>query len=278
LVDPLAPATLYAGTAVGLFKSVDAGTNWTVSTTNLEKQVLALAFATGSTSTLLAGTRGTNFAGGTNDAFLVKLAPDGLSFNYAFTLGGNRSDEAWDVAVDTLGFAVLTGSTASKNFPVAAPSFQSQSNNAGHTDVFVTKVDPTGSTNLFSIYLGGKADDIPHGVALDSMGAIYVVGQTSSSRFIVTNAIQPTFASGGRDAFVLKLLPAPSMTLARAGANLVLRWVPFPTPYVLESCDPLDGRWSDVPQSPVLQDGLQTMILPATDACRVFRLREAGAR
>jgi hypothetical protein len=276
LVDPVLPSTLYAGTSDGLFKSLDAGVNWTPSDTNLTTRlVAALAFATGSTTTLYAGTKGTNFAGGTNDAFLVKIAPDGSSLNYAFTLGGSKSDEAWDVAVDAMGYAVLTGSTASKNFPVAGSSFASQTNNAGHTDVFVTKVDPTGSSNIFSIYLGGKANDVGHGLALDPLGCVYVVGQTSSSRFIVTNAIQPTFSSGGNDAFVLKLLPAPGMTLAREGKNLVLSWIPFPNPYVLESRDPLDleSRWTPMSQVPVLRDGHNVLVLPASDACRVFRLR-----
>jgi hypothetical protein len=194
---------------------------------------------------------------------------------YAFTLGGSKSDEAWDVAVDAMGCAVLTGSTASKNFPVAGASFPAQTNNAGRTDVFVTKVDPTGASNIFSIYLGGKGHDFGHGLALDPLGCVYVVGQTASSKFIVTDAIQPTFSSGGNDAFVLKLLPSPGMTLARDGENLVLRWIVFPTPYVLESCDPLLGRdrWTRVLQTPMLRDGQNTVILPAADACRIFRLR-----
>ena len=70
-------------------------------------------------------------------------------------------------------------------------------------------------------------------------------------------------------------LKSPGLTLARAGRNLLLRWTPFPTPYVLESCDPLDGRWTRVPQPAVLQDGQETVLLPAADACRIFRLREA---
>ena len=276
LVDPVTPSTVYAGTLAGLFKSVDAGATWTASDTNLDtRQVMALTFASGSTTTLYSGTKGTNFAGGTNDAFLVKVAPDGSALSYGFTLGGNKDDQGWDVAVDALGCAVLTGSTASKNFPVAGASFPSQTNLVGHTDVFVTKVDAAGSSNIFSIYLGGKGNDYPHGVALDSGGAIYVVGHTASSHFVVTNAIQPKFSSGSSDAFVLKLLPAPGLTLARAGRNLLLRWTPFPTPYVLESCDPLDGRWTRVPQPAVLQDGQETVLLPAADACRIFRLREA---
>ena len=118
LIDPSLSTTLYAGTTNGLFKSVDSGENWIASQTNLTTQnVTTLAFAPSSATTLYAGTRGTGFAGGTNDAFLVKLAPDGQSFSYAFTFGGNRNDEAWDVAVDANGCAFVTGQTASKNFP-----------------------------------------------------------------------------------------------------------------------------------------------------------------
>src|SRR5439155_26981615 len=97
LIDASLPSTLYAGTTNGVFKSIDAGSSWTQSLTNrTSRDVATLALSPASPLILYAGMRGTNFAGGTNDAFLVKLAADGSSLVYADTFGGNRDDQGWD--------------------------------------------------------------------------------------------------------------------------------------------------------------------------------------
>lgn len=297
LIDPASPATLYAGTTNGLFKSVDSGENWIASQTNLTTQnVTTLAFAPSTATTLYAGTRGTGFAGGTNDAFLVKLAPDGQSFSYAFTFGGNRNDEAWGVAVDVNGCAFVTGQTASKNFPVHGPagSFSStnswQTNLSGKIDAFVAQFDPTGSSNIFSIYFGGKKNDFGHGIALDAAGNAYIVGRTESTRLPTTNGLQsaskPVGFGGVRDAFVAKFITAPPplsmqmVALASGGASpapvtfdVVISW-PAPAPeFTLEYREPSSSRWTRVTQSPVTVRGRHQVTLPASAANSFFRLR-----
>ena len=59
----------------------------------------------------------------------------------------------------------------------------------------------------YSTYLGGsKADEI-HGVAVDSEGSVYVVGNTTSSDFYAVNALQSSYSgpSSVEDVFVAKL-------------------------------------------------------------------------
>jgi len=73
----------------------------------------------------------------------------------------------------------------------------------GGVDAFVTRLDAAGSP-LYSTYLGGGASDVGTGIAVDSAGAAYVTGQTSSGDFPVVNPLQPTIG-GGSDAFVAKL-------------------------------------------------------------------------
>jgi len=60
-----------------------------------------------------------------------------------------------------------------------------------------------GPTLAYSTYLGGDADDIAMGIALDPTGNAYVTGLTASSDFPTQNPAQQ--ASGGLDAFVTKL-------------------------------------------------------------------------
>src|SRR5664279_5656754 len=54
-------------------------------------------------------------AGGGRDAFVTKLSPDGSSLVYSTYLGGGSDDQAFGIAVDTVGDAYVTGSTYSSN-------------------------------------------------------------------------------------------------------------------------------------------------------------------
>jgi photosystem II stability/assembly factor-like uncharacterized protein len=279
LLDPNTPATLYAGTTNGLYKSIDAGMNWFPSQSNLTAiDVSALAFPAGSTATLYAGTRGTNFAGGTNDAFLVKFAPDG-SLAYAFTFGGDKNDEAWDVAVDPMGNAFVTGQTASKHFPTAGVFTSAnayQTNLAGKIDAFVAAFDATGATNFFSIYLGGKSYDFGQGIALDPSGNCYIVGRSQSSKFPTTNAIPGSAFGGSSDAFVTKLLTSVLPLSARfvaASDQVVVSWPASSPEFFLECRQPSDAQWMPVTQPPVVVDGRRQVTLPASAANCLFRLR-----
>jgi len=73
-------------------------------------------------------------------------------------------------------------------------------------DVFVAKVNPSGSTLAFMTYLGGAVADTPRRVALGPGGEIYLTGQTSSWDFPMASAAQPVHG-GGADAFLVKLSP-----------------------------------------------------------------------
>ncbi len=64
-------------------------------------------------------------------------------------------------------------------------------------DVFVAKIDPTGSKLLYSTYLGGISNDYGNAIALGPDGSIYVAGSTASNNFPVTaGAVQKVFGGG----------------------------------------------------------------------------------
>jgi hypothetical protein len=79
------------------------------------------------------------------------------SIVYSSYLGGAGLDQGAAVAVDSSGSAYVTGTTSSANFPTTAGARQIAS--GGFSDVFVTKLDPTGATRLYSTYIGGHSDD-----------------------------------------------------------------------------------------------------------------------
>ncbi len=297
LIDPTSSLVLYAGTTNGLFRSADAGASWSLSQSNLNAHdVTSLAFAPGNPATIYAGTRGVNFAGGTNDAFLVKFAPDGLSLDYAFTFGGSKNDEGVDVAVDTDGNAYVTGQTASKNFPVRGPSgsFTNvgttyQTNLSGKIDAFLVKVNADGSSNVLSFYHGGKKTDIGQGIALDPAGNAYIVGWTDSTKLPTTNSLltvdDDLLKFGGkRDSFVTKFLtgtPALSVepiimasgALGAASSRIMVSWPASSYEFKLEARHPNGGDWFPVTEPVAVKNGRLQVFLPASSTTLLFRLR-----
>ncbi|HEX8499540.1 MAG TPA: SBBP repeat-containing protein [Pyrinomonadaceae bacterium] len=137
------------------------------------------------------------------DAFLTKINPTGTALVYSTYLGGGESSEFGQaVAVDSAGNAYVTGSTFSDDFPTANAIQEEMK--GGSTDAFLTKYNQTGTAVIYSTYLGGDGNDTGFGVAADSAGNAYVVGETASTNFPTANAIQSD-NKGGRDAFVSKV-------------------------------------------------------------------------
>ena len=144
------------------------------------------------------------------DLFITKLNSTGSGLVYSTYLGGNNDDRAYAIAVDSSDNVYITGQTFSSNFPTANP-FQAARNGTG--DVFVTKLNAAGLALVYSTYLGGaESFEIGNGIAADSDGNAYVVGQTVSPTFPVLNAFQAakgdTFTSSTFDAFITKFNPA----------------------------------------------------------------------
>ena len=143
----------------------------------------ANVYATGQTaSSNLAVTSGVAqpAAGGGLDAFVAKYAAAG-SLSWLTYLGGSGNDEANGIAVDAAGSAVVTGGTASTDFPTASP-FQGASA-GGARDMFATRLSPDGSKLAWSTYLGGSGDDLGNAIALDTAGNAYIAGTTTSTNF-----------------------------------------------------------------------------------------------
>ena len=153
--------------------------------------------------------------GGVEDVFVAKLNAAGSALVYSTFLGGDRAEEAKQIALDPLGNAYITGYTFSLNFPTVNAL---QKNYGGSVDAFVTKINATGSAIIYSTFLGGTgsentgliSDNTPvGGIAVDSLGYAYITGKTESANFPVARAVQPMLR-GDNDAFVAKIDPAGS--------------------------------------------------------------------
>ncbi|HLV96143.1 MAG TPA: choice-of-anchor D domain-containing protein [Candidatus Acidoferrales bacterium] len=157
------------------------------------------------------------YQGGALDAFVMKIAPAAngpADLLYATLLGGNGSDQAFAVAVDSASppDAYVTGTTSSTNFPTsgAVAAYQSTlpSNATSATsDAFVSVITQnatTGQTSLgYSTYLGGSQTDVGRSIVANEPYAVYVTGTANSWDFPWRDNVQPF--NGYGDAFVAKL-------------------------------------------------------------------------
>ncbi len=124
-------------------------------------------------------------------------------------LGGSADDAAAGVAVDGSGNIYVAGTTASLDFPTEAGFDTTFNGPAGGSDGFVAKVNPEGTALIYCSFIGGAANDVCSGVAVDPSGNAYITGWTFSQDFPVfygpALTPQPNIAEFS-DAFVTKVL------------------------------------------------------------------------
>ncbi len=138
------------------------------------------------------------------DAFVAKLNASGTQLAFTTFLGGGDVEFGNGIALDRAGRIHLTGQTASDDFPVNG-LFQQKK---GARDAFYSKLDNSGSTLLYSTFLGGNDSDDGHGIAVDPSGNAYVAGETRSTDFpVTTNALQTGHGGGALDGYVTKFQP-----------------------------------------------------------------------
>src|SRR6185503_15018057 len=119
---------------------------------------------------------------------------------------------------DSAGNAYVTGYTRSIDFPTANPLQPSNASGVVLTratlDVFVTKINPSGTALVYSTYLGGRDDDLGRSIAVDSDGNATLTGTTSSEEFPVKNAFQENLGGGPNriDAFITRLTPSGTLS------------------------------------------------------------------
>jgi hypothetical protein len=141
--------------------------------------------------------------GGSYDVFVTKLNSTGTVLIYSTYIGGSSNDYGYAIAIDGSGNAYITGSTSSTDYDTTAGAFQTT--NAGLYDVFVTKLNSTGTALIYSTYIGGSNWDVGMGIAIDGSGNAYITGFTRSTDYDTTSGAFQTSYAGGADVFVTKL-------------------------------------------------------------------------
>jgi hypothetical protein len=154
---------------------------------------------------------GLNRSNGFSSAFVAKISADGGSLLYATYLHGMSGYESGaSVAADLAGNAYVLGATGSDDFPITADAYQTLcdpnyplivagttgspfdfypiaptcyggGSEGGGPSLFISKLNATGSTLLYSTFFGGTAAASPVAIALDSTNNIYFTSQLSQA-------------------------------------------------------------------------------------------------
>ena len=112
---------------------------------------------------------------------------------YSTYLGGDGADYGKGVAVDRAGNIYVIGQTYSDVL------FDEEIARAGYSDIFVAKLDPTGTDLLYYSVIGGNDSETPIAIAVDDAGNAYGTTYVSDDTFPTVNALwsEPLEATNG---------------------------------------------------------------------------------
>jgi len=127
-------------------------------------------------------------------AFVAKLAPDASKLVYSTYLGGSAADVGSGIAIDQSGNSYVAGATSSADFPgttnYAGPAYD-PADPSTDGDAFAAKYTPQGAL-LWTRLVGGADSDYAVALSLDTLGNLYIAGNTASADFPLTGESIPS--------------------------------------------------------------------------------------
>ncbi|MGY5878928.1 MAG: SBBP repeat-containing protein [Candidatus Thorarchaeota archaeon] len=121
---------------------------------------------------------------------------------YSTYIGGSGGVSNPVMAIDDEGYIYVAGTTDSSDFPIVNGFNDTL---WGIQDIFIFKLDPTGTNLIYSTYVGGSEFESAESIAIDGNGNVYVAGDTFSSDFPTTDDALNNTYNGLYDAVVFKL-------------------------------------------------------------------------
>ncbi len=136
--------------------------------------------------------------------FVTKFNPAGSSLIYSTFVGEGI---CYTAATDREDNIYISGFTESNNYPTTPGAYQSTRKNLD--DVFVTKLNSTGTSLIYSTYIGGNGNELSFSIAVDNSGNAYIAGKAFYSPSInyptTPGSFQSTFGGQGGECFYYKI-------------------------------------------------------------------------
>ncbi len=175
-------------------------------------------------------------ANGRTDVVITKYDSSGTFLHYSTYLGGASGTEiVTSLIVDAQDNLFLYGATGSSDFPVTATAYDTSFNGGtflnfvqngttynNGTDIYLAKLNPSGSALLACTYIGGTQNDgvnddlnflqYNYGdqyrgeINVDATGNVYIASSSRSADFPIVNGFDNTIG-GIQDAVVFKMNP-----------------------------------------------------------------------
>jgi len=116
--------------------------------------------------------------------------------------GSVANNFGYTATYDNDGYLYSGSSAFGQNYPITSGAYQTTHNGGDSNiddgiDMALTKYDVTGTFMVWSTFLGGSGDDLPHSIITNENNELYVYGTTGSNNFPVTpGAVDVSFAGG----------------------------------------------------------------------------------
>ncbi|MDP2386999.1 MAG: gliding motility-associated C-terminal domain-containing protein [Bacteroidota bacterium] len=132
------------------------------------------------------------------------------------TFTGSTADN-WGMTAtyDNSGNAYTAGICFNTGYPTTTGAFQvsfgdGPGNNIFYAgvDISVSKFDASGTSLLYSSYLGGNDNEVPVSIVCDESQNLYILGRTYSIDFPVTAGVVDNTHNGGCDLIITKINPS----------------------------------------------------------------------
>ncbi len=141
-----------------------------------------------------------NLPKGYDPRFELIIDPELIFSTYS---GSTADNFGYTATFDDEGYLYSGSSAFGDGYPVTLGAYQTDwagGDGQGFlvgTDIAITKYDVSGTFRVYSTYLGGPNDELPHSLIVNNAGELIVMGTTSSPQFPVTaNAYSNVYEGG----------------------------------------------------------------------------------
>jgi gliding motility-associated-like protein len=133
--------------------------------------------------------------------------------------GSTADNWAYTATYDALGNIFSGGIVSAIGYPTTPGAYQSTFGGGGTGgynypfDICITKYNPTGSSMIYSTYLGSNNNELPSSIFTDAADNLFLLCKTYSPNFPVTAGAFDVSFNGGSDIVVCKFNPAGTTLL-----------------------------------------------------------------
>jgi hypothetical protein len=174
--------------------------------------IILTGLTTSTTGIASAGALQTTFAG-IGDGYVAKFSPSSGTLIWATYLGGTGNDRSYSSVVDAAGNIYVTGFTGSAT-DIATPGAFQTTFAGGAFDIYLVKINSTGTTKIWGTYWGGTTEEVGYQLEIGPDSNLVLVGSTGTH----TNFGTPSYGLaspgalypdplGGRDVVIAKFTP-----------------------------------------------------------------------